>query len=49
MAKRVRNVRLDMANGESRMIQVKTTTERYIREIIADLCLPAKVIGWEVI
>jgi len=49
MAKRMRNVRLIMANGETRMIQVKTTTERYIREIIADLWLPAKVTGWEVL
>lgn len=49
MAKRMRNVVLTMENGETRMIQVKTTTERYIREIIADLWLPAKVTSWAVI
>lgn len=50
MAKRMRNIRLDLANGDSVMIQSKTVTDRYILEIIADMTtLPAKVIGWEVL
>ena len=49
MAKRVRYAVLTLANGETRMIQVKTTTAEYIRRVIADMILPAKVMGWEVI
>lgn len=49
MAKQVRNVRLDLANGDSRLIQVKTVTERYIRRVIADMILPAHVMRWEVL
>lgn len=49
MAKRVRYCKLMLANGETRMIQVKTTTENYIRKVIADLMLPAKVVEWVVI
>lgn len=49
MAKRVRYIILSLSNGESKMITVKTTTENYIRKVIADLWLPAKVIGWEVL
>ena len=49
MAKRMRNVCLMMANGETRMIQVKTTTENYIRKVIADLFLPSNVTKWEVL
>ena len=49
MAKQVRKVRLDLANGESRLIQVKTVTERYILRVIADMILPAHVLRWEVL
>lgn len=49
MAKQMRNVRLELANGESRLIQTKTITERYIRKVIAELWLPAKVVGWVVL
>ena len=50
MAKRMRNIRLELANGDTVMIQSKTTTDRYIREIIEDMTtLSAKVIGWEVL
>lgn len=47
--KRIKSVVLTLANGETRMITVKTTTENYIRRVIADLLLPAKVVGWEVL
>lgn len=50
MARRVRGVILTLANGETRRIDVKTTTENYIRRVIADMIwLPAKVMRWEVI
>ena len=49
MAKRMRNVVLFLENGETRMIQVKTCTERYIRNVIADIWLPARVIEWKVV
>jgi len=49
MAKRVKRVRLDMANGKSVVVQVKTTTEDFIEALIADLLLPAKVLRWEVL
>ena len=49
MAKKVRYVKLTMSNGETRLVQVKTTTENYIRKLIADMCLPAKVIRWEIL
>jgi len=50
MAKQMRNVMLTMANGDTTVVRVKTTTERYIRELIADMYwLPAKVMRWEVI
>ena len=29
------------------MVQVKTTTDRYMRNLIADLGLALSVIGWE--
>ena len=47
--KKVKYVRLTMANGETRVVQVKTTTENYIRKLIADMNLPDKVIRWEVV
>ena len=49
MAKRVRYAILTLANGETRMIQVKTTTAEYICRVIADMILPAKVMRWEVL
>ena len=49
MAKRVRYAVLTLANGETRMIQVKTTTAEYIRRVIADMILPCKVMRWEVL
>lgn len=49
MAKRVRYCRLMLENGDTKMIQIKTTTENYIRKVIADMRLPAKVVGWEVV
>ena len=47
MAKRVRYAILTMESGETRMVQVKTTTETYMRKLIRDLGL--KVKDWEVI
>ena len=49
MARRVRYAILTLANGETRMIQVKTTTAEYICRVIADMILPAKVMRWEVL
>lgn len=49
MAKRVRYCKLVLENGDTKVIQVKTTTENYIRKVIADMCLPGKVIKWVVI
>lgn len=50
MAKQMRNVKLTMANGDTTVVQVKTTTEKYIRKLIADMIwLPAKVMRWEVL
>ena len=50
MAKQMRNVKLTMANGDTTVVQVKTTTEKYIRKLIADMIwLPAKVMMWEVL
>ena len=49
MAKRVRYCILMLENGDTKMIQVKTTTENYIRKVIADMCLPMKVVDWEVV
>lgn len=49
MAKRVRYCRLMLENGDTKLIQVKTTTENYIRKVIADMCLTVKVVGWEVV
>lgn len=49
MARRIRLIRLNMSNGESTVIQVKTTTENYIRKVIADMILPAKVMTYEFI
>ena len=49
MAKRVRYAILTLANGETRMIQIKTTTAEYICRVIADMILPAKVMRWEVL
>lgn len=50
MAKQMRNVKLTMANGDTTIVRVKTTTERYLRRVIADMYwLPAKVMGWEVL
>ena len=40
---------LTLSNGEKRAIEVKTTTERYIRNVIADMILPASVTKWEVV
>ena len=50
MAKQMRNVELTLANGDTTIVQVKTTTERYIRKLIADMYwLPCRVMRWEVI
>ena len=49
MAKRVHGVILTLANGDTRRIDVKTTTAEYIRRVIADLILPAKVMRYEVL
>ena len=49
MAKRVRYIRFTLSNGETRLIQTKTTTENYIRKVIADMNFPAKVVAWEVL
>lgn len=49
MAKQIHYVRLLLANGETRLIQTKTTTAAYIRRIIDDLILPANVMRYEVI
>lgn len=49
MAKQVKTILLVLANGETRMIQSKTCTENYVRKIIADLWLPAKVTSWKVV
>ena len=50
MARQMRNVKLMMANGDTTVVQVKTTTESYIRRLIADMIwLPAKVMRWEVL
>ena len=47
MAKRVRYVRFTLTNGETRMIQVKTTTENFIRKLIADMRISVR--SYEVI
>ena len=49
--KSIKYVRLYLANGETKLEQVKTTTDRYIKNLIADIAyrLPAKVTSWEVI
>lgn len=50
MAKSMRNVELTLANGDTTVVTVKTTTEKYIRKLVADMYwLPAKVIRWAVI
>ena len=49
MAKQIRYVRLTLANGETRLLQTKTTTASYIRKIIESLILPANVMKYEVI
>ena len=50
MARSMRKVELTMANGDTTVVDVKTTTETYIRRLIADMYwLPAKVISWAVI
>ena len=49
MAKRVKGVVLVLANGDSIRMDVKTTTERYIRNLIKDLILPYPVRSWKVI
>ena len=49
MAKRLKYVRLTLANGETRVIQVKTATVEYIENVIADLIFPANVMRWELI
>lgn len=49
MAKHIKYVRLTLANGETRLIQVKTTTVEYIESVIADLIFPANVMRWELI
>lgn len=50
MAKRNRYVRLTLANGDTRVVDVgKTCTDRYIERFIADLILPYPVTKWEVL
>ena len=49
MAKRMKYVRLYLANGETRLIRVKTATVNYIECVIADLVFPASVTRWELI
>jgi len=49
MAKRVHLVRLILVSGGTRMIQVKTRTDRYILAVIKDLHLPEGVVRWEVL
>ena len=45
--KRMRYAVLTMENGDTRMVQVKTTTDEYMESLIADLRLPCRVTGWE--
>jgi hypothetical protein len=47
MAKRVRYAILTLESGETRMVQIKTTTENYMRKLIRDLGL--NVLEWELI
>ncbi len=47
MAKRVRYVRFTLTNGDTKLEQVKTTTEGYIRKLIRDLRYSVR--SWEVI
>ena len=50
MTRKVRKVKLTMANGDTTVVDVKTTTETYIRKLVADMYwLPARVISWVVI
>lgn len=49
MAKRVRTIMLILENGDTKLIQVKTCTERYIWNVISDMWLPARVIEWKVV
>lgn len=49
MAKRMKCVRLYLANGKTKVIEVKTTTDRYIKNVIADLIFDAPVMRWELI
>lgn len=47
MAKRVRYILLTLADGSQKMVQSKTCTESYIRNLIADLRIC--VVKWEVL
>ena len=47
MAKRNRYVRFTLTNGDTKVVQTKTCTERYIRNLIADLRI--SVTKWEVL
>lgn len=49
MAKRVRYILLTLADGSQKMVQSKTCTENYVRNLIADLILPCPVTKWEVL
>lgn len=49
MAKKVKYVRLYLANGETRVIQVKTATANYIEGVIADMIFDSHVMRWELI
>ena len=47
MAKKVRYVVLTLADGDTKVIRVKTTTEKFIERIIADMRIAVR--NWEVI
>ena len=47
MAKRNRYVRFTLTNGDTKVVQTKTCTERYIRNLIEDLRIA--VVKWEVL
>jgi len=47
MAKRVRFVKLSLTDGTEKIVQVKTTTENFIRKLANDLRISVR--SWEVI
>lgn len=47
MAKRIKYVRFTLTNGDTKVMQTKTCSKRYIQNLIADLRIA--VVKWEVL